>query len=113
MFGLAHTVFKEIELMANIKKWEISHKNPDFRLLFKKWEAPVKWTQIPAWRQWLEQRSLAPSYQHALSICMALVSPWTGQPVAVLVPLVCLCNTVQRFMKYVLCLLFLSKDHAL
>lgn len=52
------TMFKEIELIVNIKKWEISHKNPDFRLLFKQWEDLAEWSPIPAWRQWLEQRSL-------------------------------------------------------
>ena len=61
MFCLACIVFKEIELIANIKKWEISHKNPDFRLLFQKWEDPVKWPQIPAWRQWLEPWWLQPT----------------------------------------------------
>lgn len=79
MFCLARTMFKEIELIANIKKWEISHKNPDFRLLFEKWEDPVKWAQVPAWRQWLEQRPSPPSHQHTVCVRTAALAPRRSQ----------------------------------
>lgn len=79
MLCLAHTMFKAIELIANIKKWEISHKNPDFRLLFKKWEDPVEWPQIPARRQWLEQRWLAPFPPACLPSAQGLPLPGSGQ----------------------------------
>lgn len=102
MFCLAHIMFKEIELIANIKKWEISHKNPDFRLLFEKWEDLVKRAQIPPWRQWLEPRLFPTSHQRAPSVCAALPTPQRSPAVAVFLLLVSLWRSVQGSMKYFL-----------